>query len=78
MNENVHERFWGFFNPERQSTTEISHCILTKLNSIFSADSNNIIAQTFDGGAGVLLMVCSLKLKKVFLWLTVSIVTITN
>jgi hypothetical protein len=49
--ENLLERFWGCFNPEGQNAAEISDCILTELNSIFSADSNKTIAQTFDGSA---------------------------
>jgi hypothetical protein len=50
MNGNLHERFWGFFNPG-ESAAGISDCILTELNSIFSTDSNKIIAQTFDEAA---------------------------
>jgi hypothetical protein len=62
MNGNLHERFWGFFNPG-QSAAGIPDCILTELNSIFSADSNKIIAQTFDEAA----IMMSRKLSRKFI-----------
>jgi hypothetical protein len=79
MNGNVHERFWGFFNPEGQGAAEISDCVLTELNSTFSADSNKIVAQTFDGAAVMRVAVNGVQSKiNVFLWLTMSVVTLTN
>jgi hypothetical protein len=63
MDGNVHERFWGFFNPEGQSAADILDCILTELNGTFSGDSNKIIAQTFDGAAVMLASVNGVQSK---------------
>ena len=47
----VQERFWGFFNPEGQTASEISECILAELRSLMDEGSPKLIAQTYDGAA---------------------------
>ena len=38
LNGSVHERFWGFFQPNGQDADEISKCILNELNYFFGSD----------------------------------------
>lgn len=51
INGDIYERFWGFFEPDGQSSVQLSECLLTELNSHFKSTPNKIIAQTFDGAA---------------------------
>ena len=51
INGSIHERFWGFFNPEDQTANSIAECILKQLDRIFKDDRRKIIAQTYDGAS---------------------------
>lgn len=47
----VYERFWGFSDPDGQTSSEISRCLLAELDDQFQSTPTKIIAQTFDGVA---------------------------
>ncbi|CAL7937392.1 unnamed protein product [Xylocopa violacea] len=49
LNEEIFERFWGFFIPENQTADGISKRILEQLHIIFQGNGQKLIAQTFDG-----------------------------
>ncbi|XP_042206323.1 zinc finger MYM-type protein 1-like [Homarus americanus] len=49
LNEEIFERFWGFFIPENQTADGISKCILEQLDIILQGNRQKLIAQTFDG-----------------------------
>ena len=48
LNEEVFERFGGFFIPENQTAAGISKCILEQLDIILQGNRQKLIAQTFD------------------------------
>lgn len=45
----IHERFWGFFNPENVNAEGISSCILNEIDKVLKNDPSKLIAQTYDG-----------------------------
>lgn len=49
LNGQVHERFWGFSNPEKQDADGLSKCILQQINPIFENNSEKLIAHTYEG-----------------------------
>lgn len=51
LNGRIHERFWGFSNPEKQDADGLSQCILQQVDPILENNSDKLIAQTYDGAA---------------------------
>lgn len=49
LNEEIFERFWGFFTPDDQTANGISKCILDQLEIILEGNTQKLISQTFDG-----------------------------
>jgi hypothetical protein len=47
----VHERFWGFFNPQAQNAEGLAEYILEQLNVVLSGDRDKLIAEMYDGAA---------------------------
>ncbi|CAH1114114.1 unnamed protein product [Psylliodes chrysocephalus] len=51
LNGKIHERFWGFANPESQDSSELSKCILQQISPILEDCPDKLISQTYDGAA---------------------------
>jgi hypothetical protein len=47
----VHERFWGFYNPNSQDAEGLPEYVLEQLGVVFKGDFGKLIAQTYDGTA---------------------------
>ncbi|KAF5281926.1 hypothetical protein FQR65_LT14452 [Abscondita terminalis] len=51
LNGNIHERFWGFANPESQDANGLSKMYFATNKSYLQRFTRKLIAQTFDGAA---------------------------
>jgi hypothetical protein len=47
----VHERFWGFYNPNSQDAEGLSEYVEEQLGVVLKSDFGKLIAQTYDGTA---------------------------
>jgi hypothetical protein len=47
----VHERFWGFFNPESQDAEGIANLIINELEKIIPGEPMKLVSQGYDGAA---------------------------